>query len=222
MDEKIRNTITFYLLATQLKDTIRSGWKVWHVKRERMESVAEHIYGTCILAIAIDSEFTMEIDLQKVVLMLVIHELEEIKMGDLTPFDKETQEERKRLGRIAVQEVLKDLTKEEEYRNLIEEFEEMQTREAIFAKMCDKLEADIQCKLYCEENDMDLQDKKNEELLKDKRIEALLQKGEKTIADLFIENDRPIYQETAFVEIADYVKKHELLRKETKNKEENS
>lgn len=27
MDEKIKNTIAFYLLATQLKDTIRSGRK---------------------------------------------------------------------------------------------------------------------------------------------------------------------------------------------------
>ena len=54
MDEKIRNTITFYLLATQLKDTIRSGWKVWHVKRERMESgvridIWTHLMRECIM-----------------------------------------------------------------------------------------------------------------------------------------------------------------------------
>lgn len=211
MNKKIESTIEFYLLATKLKEVIRSGWKVWHIHRERVESVAEHIYGTCILAIAIDSEFSMNIDLQKVILMLVIHELEEIKIGDLTPFDKATAEERRILGRKAVQEVLSHLTKKEEYLALIEEFEQMQTKEALFAKMCDKLEADIQSKIYCEEDCIDIDDKKNQELLQDKRIEKLLQKGEKTVADLFIENDRNWYQEETFIHILDFVKTHQLL-----------
>jgi 5'-deoxynucleotidase YfbR-like HD superfamily hydrolase len=55
---KITELLKFYLLATKLKDLIRTGWKIWNVERERIESVAEHIYGTCILAIAIDSEFS--------------------------------------------------------------------------------------------------------------------------------------------------------------------
>ena len=122
---KIINAIKFYLLATELKDKIRSGWKrdVWNIERERLESVAEHIYGTCILAIAIDSEFEMKIDLKKVILMLVIHELEEIKIGDLTPFDKVTKEEKRKIGREAVCEILGDLTKGKEYIDIIDEFE---------------------------------------------------------------------------------------------------
>ena len=55
--EKIQNIIYFYVLASTLKDKIRRGWKIWHIERERVESVAEHIYGTCMLAIAIDSEY---------------------------------------------------------------------------------------------------------------------------------------------------------------------
>lgn len=46
-------------------------------------------------------------------------------------------------------------------KQLIEEFENMETKESIFAKMCDKLEADIQCKLYCEENCIDINKKEN-------------------------------------------------------------
>ena len=53
---KIENIIHFYILASTLKDKIRRGWKIWHIERERVESIAEHIYGTCMLAIAIDSE----------------------------------------------------------------------------------------------------------------------------------------------------------------------
>ena len=211
-NNKIQNLLKFYLLATELKDKIRSGWKVWNIDRERVESVAEHIYGTCVLAIAIDSEFKLEIDLHKVIIMLVVHEIEEIKIGDLTPFDKVTKEEKRKIGKKAVEEVLNYLNKKIEYIELIEEFEEMKTKESIFAKMCDKLEADIQCKIYCEENCIDINNKENAHLLKDLRVQKLLNNGEKTLADLFIENDRPIYTEKVFENIADYIKKNNILK----------
>ena len=212
MENKIKNLLQFYLLATELKDKIRSGWKVWNIDRQRVESVAEHIYGTCILAISIDSQFELDIDLYKVIIMLVLHEIEEIKIGDLTPFDKVTKEEKRKIGKQAVEEVLITLDKKVQYIELIEEFENMKTNESMFAKMCDKLEADIQCKLYCEENCIDINKKENAYLLKDSRVQKLLQNGEKTVADLFIENDRPIYKEKIFENIADYIKSNDLLK----------
>lgn len=212
-NQKIADLLEFYLLATQLKDKIRSGWKVWNIERERIESVAEHIYGTCILAIAIDSEFELGIDTYKTVMMLVLHEIEEVKIGDLTPFDKVTAEEKRKLGKKAVEEVFDTLEKKVDYLELIEEFEEMKTKESLVAKMCDKLEADIQSKLYCEEGCIDINNEKNSELLTDDRIGKLIEKGSKTIADLFIENDRPMYKEKVFEEIADYVKNNDLLKK---------
>ena len=209
---KITNAIKFYLLATELKDKIRSGWKTetWNIDRQRLESVAEHIYGCCILAIAIDSEFEMQIDLKKVILMLVIHELEEIKIGDLTPFDKITKEKKRKIGREAVCEILKSLTKSDEYINIIDEFEEMQTQEAKFCKMIDKLEADIQAKIYCEENRADVSNVKNKEILKDERIVKMIDAGNRTVADFFIENDRPIFTQKEFLEIAEFVKNNDL------------
>ena len=210
-NQKIKNLLQFYLMATQLKDTIRRGWKIWNIDRERVESVAEHIYGTCILAISIDSEFDLNIDIYKAVMMLVLHEIEEVKIGDLTPLDKVTKEEKRKMGKQAVQEVLNSLNKKADYIELIEEFEEMKTKESIFAKMCDKLETDIQCKLYCEDNCIDIYKKENEHLLEgNQRIERLLANGEKTLADFFIENDRPIYKEKIFEDIVDFVKKNDI------------
>ena len=211
-EQKIRNILQFYLLANELKDKIRSGWKDWNIDRERVESVAEHIYGTCILAIAIDSEFNLNVDIYKVVMMLVLHEIEEIKIGDLTPFDKVTKEEKRKLGKQAVEEILHNLNKKVKYIDLIEEFERMQTKESVFAKMCDKLEADIQCKIYCEEKCIDIDKEENINLRNDQRVKVLLEKGEKTLADLFIENDRAIYTEKAFEDIADYIKQNDLLK----------
>ena len=212
--EKIQNIIHFYVLASTLKDKIRSGWKVWHIERERVESVAEHIYGTCMLAIAIDSEYDFNVDLMKVIKMLVIHELEEIKIKDFTPFDKITNEEKRKIGKVAVEDVLKDLTKKEELIELIEEFENMKTKESIFAKMCDKLESDIQCKLYCEAHCLDVNKDENKPILEDERIQNLIEDGSKTISDFFVENHKNeiLHQDKVFEEIADYIKNNTLLK----------
>ena len=210
-NEKIQKLLKFYLLATELKNKIRSGWIVWNVSKERLESVAEHIYGTCILAIAIDSEFNLNIDLSKVVMMLVLHEIEEIKIGDLTLFDKITDDEKRIIGKEAVTQVLKPLSKKDKYIELIEEFENMQTKESIFAKMCDKLEADIQSKIYCEQGYCDMYAENVVHLLKDERIAKMINEGAKTVADLFIENDRLKFKEKTFEDLADFVKEMNLL-----------
>ena len=53
------------VLCNKLKNVIRKGWKDWHVKKERLESVAEHIFGVQMLAIAMKSEYEYDVDLNE-------------------------------------------------------------------------------------------------------------------------------------------------------------
>ena len=75
--KKTERVIEYYVICNRLKTLIRTGWKNWQVQGDRLESVAEHIYGTQMLAIAMYSEYGYDLDLKKVILMLAIHELEE-------------------------------------------------------------------------------------------------------------------------------------------------
>ena len=75
---KESNVIEFYVLCNRLKNVVRTGWIKWGVNKERVESIAEHIYGTQMLAIAMYSEYNYDLDLKKVLFMLACHELEEI------------------------------------------------------------------------------------------------------------------------------------------------
>lgn len=52
--KKEQKVLNYYVICNQLKDVIRTGWKDWNVKRERIESVAEHIYSVQMLAIAMN------------------------------------------------------------------------------------------------------------------------------------------------------------------------
>lgn len=64
--EKEENVIKYYVLCNKLKNVIRTGWKDWNVEKKRIESVAEHIFGVQMLAIAMKSEYQYDIDIYKV------------------------------------------------------------------------------------------------------------------------------------------------------------
>lgn len=72
---KEENVVNYYVICNKLKNVIRTGWKTWNVKRERLESVAEHIFGVQMLAIAMKSEYQYDVDIMKVLFMLAIQNL---------------------------------------------------------------------------------------------------------------------------------------------------
>ena len=210
MEEKLRNSMRFYLLATQLKYKIRSGWDKthWNVSKERIESIAEHVYGTCILALSIDSEFKANLDINKVIKMLVLHELGEVIIGDITPFDNITPEEKMKKEHEAMREVIGDLVNQEEFLSLLFEFDEKKTKEAIFAHHCDKLEADIQAKVY---QDMGCQHPLDEQednvVFKSNKVQQMVKDGAQTAFDIWYEWDKSLYYDDEdFARLLDYVR----------------
>lgn len=126
---KEENVIKYYVMCNKLKNVIRTGWKNWNVERERVESVAEHIFGVQMLAIAMKSEYEYDIDIMKVVFMLAVHELGEIVIGDLTMFEISKEEKAKR-EKEAVHKILCGLLDGKEIENLFTEFDSHSTKEA--------------------------------------------------------------------------------------------
>lgn len=174
---QVTNILKFYELSHQLKNVIRTGWKRWNVNRERLESVAEHIFGTQMLAVSIWSEFDYDIDIQKVVFMLALHELEEIIIGDYTPYDDISEAEKAQQGHRAVHHLLDGLMKQTEIEAIVLEFDAKETSEARFAYQCDKLEADLQCCLYDREGCVDLSTQTDNPLLQDDLIQSFYRQG---------------------------------------------
>ena len=172
---KEKNVIDYYVLCNKLKHIIRTGWQDWNINSDRLESVAEHVYGVQMLAIAMYSEFNYDIDLSKVLYMLSVHELEEIIIGDLTMFQIDKEEKKKR-GHEAVEKILSKLANKEEIMNLIVEFDERETNEAKFAYLCDKLECDLQARLYDLSGCAELS-YSDSNILNDPKVHDLLDKG---------------------------------------------
>jgi putative hydrolase of HD superfamily len=173
---KEQNVINYYVLCNKLKNIIRTGWITWNVQRERVESVAEHIYGVQMLAIAMSSEYQYDIDIYKVIYMLAIHEIGESIIGDLTQFQI-SKDEKEIIEHDAVHNLLDSLIDGEEIEKLFLEFDKHETKEAMFAYQCDKLECDLQSKLYDQEGCVDLKNQEGNELMKNSRVKELLDSG---------------------------------------------
>ena len=206
---KAQNVLRYYVLCNVLKNTIRTGWTDWHVKRERIESVAEHIFSVQMLAIAMQSEYQYDIDLQKVIMMLAVHELEEILIGDLTLFQI-SKEEKLALGHKAIEEVLASLLNKEQIISLIEEFDSKSTPEALFAHRCDKLECDLQSKLYDEEHCVDLNNQEGNNTMNHPLVKELLESG-MSWSEMWLAFGQKIYDyDQNFREVSDYAMKNNI------------
>ena len=209
MDKKIKDIMSFYALCSKLKDTIRKGPLTWNANRKRIESVAEHIYGVQMLAISIYYQFGYKLDLNKVIYMLAIHELEEIEIGDLA-FYETTKKDKLEKGKNATDLILKDLIGKEEISNLLDEYNERKTEEAIFAYHCDKLECDVQMKLYDQEGCFDLNNQPNNPIIDLPSVKKVLD-SESSISNAWIEFDRSKFEDDpVFIEIINWLKDNNI------------
>ena len=206
---KEQNVINYYILCNKLKNTVRTGWKDWKVQRERLESVAEHIFGVQMLAIAMQSEFEYEIDLMKVIFMLAIHELGETIIGDLTRFQI-SREEKKKLEQEAVHKILSGLLDGKQIEELFLEFDTQETAEAKFAYQCDKLECDLQCKLYDEEGCVDLNNQEGNSTVNDLQVRELLQTGA-SWSEIWLKFGQQIYPyDKNFRRVSEFAMNHKI------------
>lgn len=207
--KKEEKVLDYYVTCNKLKNIIRTGWLNWNVKRERLESVAEHVFGVQMLAIAINSEYNYDIDITKVIYMLAIHEIGETIIGDLTRFQI-SEEEKKKIEHDAVGKVLEPLKDKEYIKNLFIEFDEGKTKEAKFAYQCDKLECDLQSKLYDQENCVNLKDQENNSTKDHPLVKKLLDEGN-SWSSMWLKFSQESYPyDENFKSISDYATKNKI------------
>lgn len=216
--QKCEEIFKFYYLNTRLKDKVRTGWDKnhWNVSSDRVETVSEHVVGTFGLALALSSEFGYKFDVDKMMKMIPIHETGETIIGDITPFDGITPEQKKKLEHLAMQDALGKLEKRKKLLSLLYEFDDQKTPEAKCAHYCDKIEADLQSKIYQEKGlHHSLDDQENNCVFKSSKVQKMLENGAKDVFDIWYEWDKKIYENDLefpeFMNILKIARLHELL-----------
>lgn len=145
--------LEFYNEICKLKNVTRRGWQHRQFNVNRIESDAEHVYSMLMLAyFIIEKEKIKSLDTLKVFKMIMFHDLGEIEIGDITPFDNYDVAKKHKEERSAIENISKK-HKIIEILELWDEYNQRKTKEAIFVKMIDHLDFVCQANNYKESNE---------------------------------------------------------------------
>jgi putative hydrolase of HD superfamily len=133
----IPDTIRFVLEIDKLKGILR---KVKPIGEDRYENVAEHSWQIALFALSLAQTLSLNVDLYRVVAMLLVHDIGEIDAGDKFVFAQDGWEERKAAELRAVERIfgLASPHVGEFLLALWKEFDAGETSEARFARAIDR------------------------------------------------------------------------------------
>ncbi|CAK4081001.1 unnamed protein product [Aphanomyces euteiches] len=149
------SAVEFLRICGQLKRLKRTGW-VNH-KVNAPESVADHMYRMAMCTMLLDGDSSL--DRTRCIKMAIVHDLAESYVGDITPHDGVSNEEKHRLEKNAIDDICAKLGPSQaavEIKELWQEYEDASTDEAKMVKDFDKFEMILQADEYESVQDVNL------------------------------------------------------------------
>ena len=139
MDERLKKQLDFALEIDKEKNILRQTHLSGH---GRNENDAEHAWHMAIMAYLLREYSNEPVDITRVMLMCLIHDVVEIDAGDTYAYDEEgkkTQKAREEAAKERIYSLLPEDQKEE-LAAIFDEFEESKTPESKFAHAMDNLQ----------------------------------------------------------------------------------
>ena len=139
MDDRLKKQLDFALEVDKEKNIFRQTHLSGH---GRNENDAEHAWHMALMAYLLKEYSNEPVDIARVMIMCLIHDVVEIDAGDTYAYDEEglkTQKEREDKAKERIFSIL-PVDQKEELIALFDEFEEYQTPESKFAHAMDNLQ----------------------------------------------------------------------------------
>ena len=132
--------------ASNLKNIPRQGW-IDKLSITHPESVADHSYSMSIMAMIISD--LENYDSEKILKMVLLHDLAESKIGDFTP-GQISKDEKEKIENQAFREIIEKLPNsiKLEYAEIWKEYQNQISVESQFVHQIDRLEMALQAKIY--------------------------------------------------------------------------
>jgi putative hydrolase of HD superfamily len=142
--------VKFFEATNVLKRLPRTGWVVKGIKDP--ESIAAHSFSTTLIALILGIGRD-DINLEKLLIMSILHDLSESQIGDLTPSSTELlggNENKRKLEKETTKKLFEylDEKKREELFAIYEQYINNETEEAKLLHQIDKLEMLLQADEY--------------------------------------------------------------------------
>lgn len=139
ISDRLKKDIEFIVELDKMKSILR---QTSLIDKSRREDDAQHSWHISVMTMVLSEYANEDIDEYKVMKMLLIHDLVEIYAGDTFCYDVEGNKSKKNRELKAADKIygMLDKDKSQELRSLWDEFEEMETKEALFAAAMDRLQ----------------------------------------------------------------------------------
>ncbi|MBR3600367.1 MAG: HD domain-containing protein, partial [Lachnospiraceae bacterium] len=128
--------MNFILEVDKLK---KIGRQTYLSDASRKENDAEHSWHLALMTLLLSEHANTEIDVQKVISMVLIHDIVEIDAGDTYAYDEAAKLSQREREEKAADRIFNLLPQDQadKLRAIWEEFEEWKTPEALFARTLD-------------------------------------------------------------------------------------
>lgn len=136
---EIKNLINFLNIAEKLKCNTRHSW----TSTGRHESVAEHSWRLSLMAFLLKDKFN-QLNMEKVIIMSIVHDLGEAITGDIPAFTKTEADEESENREIFNLISTLDGPIQNELHDIIQEILQQKTPESRIFKALDKIEVVLQ------------------------------------------------------------------------------
>lgn len=138
IDTRLRQQIEFIVEIDKLKAVIRRSYLAGV---DRRENSAEHSWHLAVMALVLSEYADEDVDVLRVLKMVLIHDIVEIDAGDSFVYDGDQMMDKEEREQAAAERLfgLLPTDQEQEFRALWEEFEARETPDARFAAALDRL-----------------------------------------------------------------------------------
>jgi putative hydrolases of HD superfamily len=138
--------LDFFKNSLNLKNISRQGW-IDKLSIEQPESVADHSYSMAVMAMVISD--LENYDSEKILKMVLLHDLAESKIGDFVP-GQISKEEKEKIENNAFYEIIEKLpvSIKSKYVKIWKEYQSKTSPESQIVHQVDRLEMALQAKMY--------------------------------------------------------------------------
>ncbi len=141
--ERLNRQLNFIIEIDKLKGILRQGLVL---NGSRQENDTEHSWHMSMCALLLKEYYHEEVNMLKVIKMILVHDIVEIVAGDTPAYGTYSQAEKEKNELEAARKIYGTLPDDQrdELMNIWLEFEKGETKEAKFANACDRFQGFIQ------------------------------------------------------------------------------
>ena len=138
--------LDFLNTSANLKNIPRQGW-IDKLVINNPESVADHTFSMAIIGMILSD--SKKYNTEKILKMILLHDLAESVTGDITPEQKSVID-KKKIENKTMKEILSNLSEEiqTKYLDIWDEYQDNKTFDANLVHQIDKFEMALQAKIY--------------------------------------------------------------------------